>query len=55
MKVKELKEILEKYKDEAEVMYWDAEEGKHYPPVISIAYKNRDKSEMRIIEIDRYC
>ena len=55
MKVKELIEILEKYKDDAEVMYWDAEESRHYPPVISIAYKNQDKNEGKIIEIDRYC
>ena len=55
MKVKELMEILKKYKEDAEVMYWDAEESRHYPPVISIAYKDTDKSKMKIIEIDRYC
>lgn len=55
MKVKELTEILKKYKEDAEVMYWDAEENRHYPPVISIIYKNQDKNEVKIIEIDRYC
>jgi len=55
MKVKELIEILEKYKDDVEVMYWDAEECRHYPPVISISYKNKDESKMKILEIDRYC
>ena len=55
MKVKELIEILEGYKKDAEFMYWDAEENRHYPPVISIAYKNKDKGKEKIIEVDRYC
>ena len=55
MKVKELIEILEKYKKDAVVLYWDAEEDRHYPPVISITYKDKDKSKEKIIEIDRYC
>jgi hypothetical protein len=55
MKVKELIETLGKYKEDAEVMYWDAEESRHYPPTISIAYKNTNKNNEKIIEIDRYC
>ena len=55
MKVKELIEILQKYEEDAEVMYWDAEESRHYPPTISISYKNQDKNQVKIIEIDRWC
>ena len=55
MKVKELKEILSEYRDDEEIMYWDAEECKHYPPVISPNYKDNDKNGIKIIEIDRYC
>lgn len=55
MTVKELKEILNEYRDDEEIMYWDAEECRHYPPVIGGAYKNTNKNDVRIIEIDRYC
>lgn len=55
MKAKELIKILEKYSDEVEVMYWDAEEDKHYIPVIRPAFKNRNRNETVIIEFDRYC
>lgn len=53
MKVKELIEKLKKFNPEMDVEYWDAEDGCHYPIVVSECREHFAENGIKIIEIDR--